>query len=307
MYECDMCSATFWTKYDREDHLNDWDHWIECETCDRAFSTQRACNQHMNATDHWAPRYECETCPAEFRTQGAANQHMNARGHWAPSWPCETCSKMFHSEAAASKEEVDKHMTRAGHFKTYCPSCDKHFMNENNLRMHLNSKAHRGSGVLCPFCKTAYTTASGLLHHLERGSCARAPSLNRETILRLVRARDADGIITTKRIGWRDGDEDGGQARLRATPAAFNGAAWECYLCHRQFRAVEALDAHVNSPVHMQAVYRCPNVAGRCGREFTTLAGLFAHLESESCGFMRFERVQRSVGTVLQGRKMIAF
>jgi Zinc-finger of C2H2 type len=167
----------------------------------------------------------------------------------------------------------------------------------------LNSKVHRGTNLPCPFCKVNYTSASGLTHHLETGSCPRAPNLNREAILRMVRERDPHGVITNKQIGWRE-DED---VKYTATSRAFNGSFWECYMCHKEFNTANALNAHLNSPVHKQKVYRCPNLKDKCGKQFVSLAALFNHLESEACAFMRFEKVQQQVGGVLQGQKLIAF
>ena len=70
---------------------------------------------------------------------------------------------------------------------------------------------------------------------------------------------------------------------------------------------MNALNAHLNSSVHKQKVYHCPNTKSKCEKQFVTLAGLFNHLESEACAFMRFEKVQRQVRDVLQGGKLIAF
>ncbi|BDD60218.1 hypothetical protein MPDQ_002813 [Monascus purpureus] len=144
-----------------------------------------------------APHFKCETCTREFRSQNAVNQHMSSLGHWAPKISCETCSEKFHTQGAA-----DEHMEGLGHCKNYCRECRRGFMNENSLKMHLNSRIHRGSNIPCPFCKTDFTTASGLAHHLERASCRQAPGLNRETILQIVRERDPHGVITRKQIGW---------------------------------------------------------------------------------------------------------
>lgn len=297
MYECETCSATFRYEDDCEEHMDDYDHWPECETCTRTFRTQRACNQHMNDTDHWAPRFECETCTREFLSQNAANQHMNALQHWTPKIPCETCGKMFHTQGAANQ-----HMKDQAHYKNYCKSCDRQFQDENSLRMHLNSNVHRGHNVPCPFCRENYVSASGLTQHIETGSCSRAPNLNREAILRIIRERDPHGIITNKHIEWHKEEN----VRYVATDRAFNGFYWECYMCHREFDAVNALNAHLNSPAHKQKIYHCPNSKGKCGKQFVSLAGFFNHLESGSCGFMRFEKVQRQVEDVLQGRKLIA-
>jgi hypothetical protein len=166
---------------------------------------------------------------------------------------------------------------------------------------HLTSKIHRGANLACPFCKIKYTSATGLFHHLESGSCSNAPNLNREAIHRLVRERDPHGVITNKQITW---DKET-NVSYSATDYAWNGSAWECYLCHRPFGSRTSLNQHLNSPVHSQKVYHCPN--GRCHKEFVALAALFNHLESESCEFMRFEKVQQHVGTILQSNRLIAF
>jgi hypothetical protein len=133
------------------------------------------------------------------------------------------------------------------------------------------------------------------------GACPNAPKLNRETILLMVRRRDPHGVLTTKQIE-SDKKKD---VTYSATKRAFNGSYWECYICHRHFTAINALDTHLNSPVHKGKVYRCPNSKEECGKQFITLAGLFNHLESEACAFMRFEKVQRQVRNVLCGRMLI--
>ncbi|KIV98690.1 hypothetical protein, variant [Verruconis gallopava] len=130
--------------------------------------------------------------------------------------------------------------------------------------MHLNSEIHRGTKVPCPFCKENYTTASGLTHHLETGSCTHAPKLNRDSILRMIRERDQHGTITKKQIEWHQ-DEN---VKYSATKHAFNGSHWECYLCHKTFNTNNALNAHLSSPVHKQKVYHFPNSNAKCGKEF---------------------------------------
>ncbi|OJJ43192.1 hypothetical protein ASPZODRAFT_74616 [Penicilliopsis zonata CBS 506.65] len=276
--------------------MNDYGHWSECQTCNKLFRSHRASQQHMNDLNHWAPRYDCETCSRDFPTQNAANQHMNALNHWRPTVPCETCSTMWHTQAQA-----DQHMRHAGHYKNYCSACDRRFDNANNLKMHLNSKVHRGTSINCPFCKAGYTTASGLSHHLERGACPRAQHINRETLLQMIRQLDTNGAITIRQIEWH------GEVEYSASDMAYNGNAWECYLCHREFNARSSLNQHLTSPTHKQNVYHCPNRRGACGKEFSTLAALCNHLESGSCAYMRFDNVQNCMADVLHNRRRIAF
>ncbi|KAJ0315170.1 hypothetical protein Brms1b_006283 [Colletotrichum noveboracense] len=45
----------------------------------------------------------------------------------------------------------------------------------------------------------------------------------------------------------------------------------------------------------------------RCGKEFTLLAAVINHLESESCKFMRFDAVQQNVERIIDPGRMISF
>lgn len=292
----------------------------ECETCTREFNSAHSCEQHMKDTGHFGPRFECESCTRKFRSVHSAQQHMNSLGHWAPKFPCETCSAKFHTEKAAGQ-----HMQARGHYQYHCKACKKSFPNGNSLQMastltysirvsrffqsnhpkHLNSKIHRGANVPCPFCRTGFTSASGLSHHLETGSCNNAPSLNREKLLALVRKRDPHGVITNKQIGWHDETVEQNNT-YEANHLSYNGGAWECYICHREFTTLNGLNMHLNSSRHKGKIYHCPNKRG-CAKQFVSLAGFFNHLESETCSFMRFDKVQTHVSTILSGSKLISF
>lgn len=127
--------------------------------------------------------------------------------------------------------------------------------------------------------------------------------MNRETILQKVRECDPHGRFTLQQLEWYEEDT----SNYSATDQAFNGSSWQCYLCTSCFRSRQGLNQHLNSPVHKQNVYRCPNQRSLCGKEFVTLAALFNHLESESCSVVRFETVQRGVNNMILKGKMIAF
>ncbi|ETS75134.1 hypothetical protein PFICI_13618 [Pestalotiopsis fici W106-1] len=188
---------------------------------------------------------------------------------------------------------------REGH--NYCHDCDRTFMNANNLRQHLNSRTHVGQGMSCPFCKGSFTTATGLTHHLERGSCPRATNLNRDTIFRALRSRDTGGVITNNLLEWH-GD---GQYSVTDRAYNYNRRAWECYLCNRLFNSSHGLNQHLNSAAHQSNLYHCPKQS--CGKQFKNLAAVINHLESESCGYTRFANVQQVVPGVLSGHRMIGF
>jgi hypothetical protein len=52
-------------------------------------------------------------------------------------------------------------------------------------------------------------------------------------------------------------------------------------------------------------LYHCPNP--RCRVEFKTLGAIINHLESETCGAMRFDAVQRRIGDIVSGKRLLRF
>ncbi|KAI6090150.1 hypothetical protein F4821DRAFT_256299 [Hypoxylon rubiginosum] len=236
--------------------------------------------------------WRCRTCNRQFKTWRARDQHVDALDHDPLDFECHICYDIFPDDEERRDHEVEDHH--------YCVDCDRHFQNLNNIKMHLNSRTHRGQNIACPFCKNGFTTATGLAHHLEGGGCSRAPFLNRDEVYKVVRQKDPSGLISKKLIGWD------GSPTYKATAMAWNGSAYECYFCHREFRQINSLDQHLSSPAHQQALYHCPNRHG-CGKEFKTLASIMNHLESESCSFTRFETVQRTVNDIMSGNRLLKF
>ncbi|KAJ4292902.1 hypothetical protein N0V88_005562 [Collariella sp. IMI 366227] len=271
---------------------------FECGTCDKVFPAGwRARKQHCEATGHEIPDFECDSCDAYFSSEQARQRHMRAKGHFdcysvqeSPDWECHCCDDWFWTEQECIDHMVVNHL--------YCSDCNRYFMNYNNIKQHLNSKIHRGSTISCPFCSTTYTTAAGMTHHLERGACPRAPNLNRDEIYRFVRSKDPNGLISKHAITWES-------TTYSATGHAWNGSCYECYFCRRGFGSLTALNQHLNSPAHQKALYHCPKPG--CRTEFKTLGAIINHLESESCGAMRFETVQRRIGDIVSGNRLIRF
>lgn len=131
----------------------------------------------------------------------------------------------------------------------YCQQCDRTFLNEHNLQQHLRSSTHRGTGTPRPFCSRGFSTATGLVHHLETGSCPRAPGIDREAIFRIMKQRDPNGYVTNLLLKYES-------ATYSTSQRSWNGRAWQCYFCDREFRTKASLDQHVNSPVRESRVVR---------------------------------------------------
>ncbi|KAI1166141.1 hypothetical protein F5B18DRAFT_607421 [Nemania serpens] len=263
-----------------------------CDSCGRTFGSTRALCQHMAALGHVESpfKFKCHRCPTMFRTSSDAESHMHSYNHW--NHRCSRCPATAPTEDQIKQHEIECHF--------WCSKCEREFQSYNNIRMHLNSRVHLGTSISCPYCTSPFTTAAGLAHHLETGSCPKATRLGRDAVYNIVRSVDHDGLIAKKLIGWQ------GSTTYEATERAWNGDSYECYFCTREFNTLSSLNQHLQSPVHQQKLYHCLNRGG-CGKEFTTLAGVCNHLESESCGVMRFQTVQRHFQGILGGDRMIAY
>ncbi|KAK6855822.1 hypothetical protein PG995_007973 [Apiospora arundinis] len=268
-----------------------YDDW-ECGSCYKSFNTWQSRDNHVRSTGHRWPDLECDSCSRTFGSEAARFQHMNDLDHF--EFDCHRCNSTWPTKDQLADHEHEDH--------NYCAECDREFQSYNNLNQHLRSSRHQGHNIKCPFCKNSWATATGLTHHLESGSCTVASGLNRDTLYKFVRSKDTGGVFTKNLIGYH------GSTHYEANENSYNAyrGCYECYLCHRAFSLLHGLNQHLNSPIHQQSLYHCPNRGG-CGKEFKSLAAIINHLESESCGFTRFENVQRGIQSVVSGDRMIMF
>lgn len=127
--------------------------------------------------------------------------------------------------------------------------------------------------------------------HLDQGNCV--SGMNRAKVNELVVRYDRNNIITnpSRLIGGPAGTSYApAVTTYKANQRSWNGDAYECYLCNREFSRLEDLNRHLNSPRHQEKIYRCPR--SDCRKEFTTLSGIMQHVESQSCDAYRFRAVQ---------------
>ncbi|KAH8916944.1 zinc finger protein [Atractiella rhizophila] len=82
---------------------------------------------------------------------------------------------------------------------------------------------------------------------------------------------------------------------------SWNGDAYECYLCHSEFRTLTSLNQHLASPRHADENYSCP----ACKKDFTTLSGLWQHCEAEKCGVQRFSKARKMMEQLLEGTRRL--
>lgn len=140
-----------------------------------------------------------------------------------------------------------------------------------------------------------FINKSALILHLESGSCR--SGVDRRFIDKWVRDNDRSNIITDPARLITAGDRSNTQ--LIATERSWNGQAYECVLCHNEFRGLLDLNRHLASPRHQEKAYRCP--LRSCDTHFVSLSALCQHIESERCGVMKFRAVKEAMDNLLSG------
>ncbi|KIY65599.1 hypothetical protein CYLTODRAFT_437797 [Cylindrobasidium torrendii FP15055 ss-10] len=265
---------------------------VECDFCYRWFNSHSALHAHCVAK--WDHPY-CEDCERLFRTDKALEQHMDyASVHQDNSDNyesseekeneddyCYSCERQFVDAFA-----LQQHLSTSGRHN-WCFACAKDFSSPNALSQHNSSRVHKAADMKCPMCPRLFKTPSGIAEHVEQGGCN--PRINRHQVTAAIHAMN---IVPTISINRRiTGPAVQSRTTYIATPAAWNGYAYECYLCHRNYRGLDDLNKHLASAAHDAKEFQCPH--GSCRKKFTIISALIKHIESESCGLAKFKVVER--------------
>lgn len=120
-----------------------------------------------------------------------------------------------------------------------------------------------------------FISPSGFALHIESG----CHTFTRHHVTAAVHSLQIVPNISIKKVKGADHPPPSLTTNV-ATEASFNGSAYDCFLCHRQFKFLSGLNGHLNSPAHDDDEFRCP----KCKTEFKLISGLVQHLESRCCG-----------------------
>ncbi|KDR70426.1 hypothetical protein GALMADRAFT_230068 [Galerina marginata CBS 339.88] len=272
------------------------DHF--CRTCSKTFTTISGVNSHAKAKGHTPNPFVCVPCILSFSSLAAMEAHVNSPRH-ADDYTLNTGAAYLdgrddsdeESDSTADSDDEDdpycngcergfiNMMALNQHLATsskhnWCFDCSRDFRTETALEQHRNSLAHQSRQFKCPFCLNMFKSPSGITLHIESG----CHKITRHHVTAAVRSMDIVPNISIKRI---TGPPSLPTTLLTyiATDASFNGTSYECFLCHKTFRTLPGLNAHLNSPAHDDDEFRCP----KCKREFKLISGFVQHLESQSC------------------------
>jgi uncharacterized Zn-finger protein len=153
----------------------------------------------------------------------------------------------------------------------------------------LNSPAHRPKKVKrakCPFCPSYFTSPSAVAHHIESG----CHGITRHQVTHAVKSLNiVPSICVTQRIEGASPTPPTTVEYYVASPRAFNGRAYGCFLCQRKFQSLHSLSDHLNSAAHDANEFKCP----KCEKRFKLVSALTQHIESAACGLAQLPQIQK--------------
>ena len=158
-------------------------------------------------------------------------------------------------------------------------------------------------------CRKSFATYADLAQHLESGACA--SRVNRAMINSIAVKMD-EGRVITNASRLLCGPQSYVSRPLimqsYATERSYNGWAYECILCRKEFQTLARLNQHLDSPAHDDQIYQCPTRYGGCGVDFKVLSALMQHCESGACNIHQYQaQVDSALDMITAGIGRIGF
>lgn len=236
--KCPECGKDGLTRAQLELHVAG--HRFECEWCSEVFDTSYGRQDHEVDVHNAYYCHEC--CELSY----SARDHLRHRLLHVDGYRCALCKKAFGNEQFLFDHE------RRDHF--FCHECSRRFGDRNQIEQHLRSRAHIGRPLPCPYCKGAFTTAAGLVHHLERQACPAAPRVGIRELCHSIACREPMGYLRSA-IFYKNTVAFRKTWATEATAYRESARSWRCSLCtingvtgkEREFPSREALMKHLNS------------------------------------------------------------
>ncbi|KAF4611450.1 hypothetical protein D9613_004330 [Agrocybe pediades] len=213
------------------------------------------------------------------------------------SYGCDRCGTRFRSRTTTASiatnttrtlvpwRTTENMITFISPKHDWCDLCKRLFQNANNLKTHMRC-VHGPKNVKCvsDHCDKKFISRSAMIKHLEMGKC---PSgIDRYDVHKCVRRTDDDQLIM--------------KAPISVAEDSWNGHAFECPLCDKEFDYAKSLASHLISPKHKDEIrlYSCPG--WDCDLRFRLFSAFVEHVDSKKCDALSDHSLWNAIMRVLE-------
>lgn len=195
-FTCPLCDKHFMSDYFLKKHI--LKHRIRkttCKICSIQFTSKFILNEHMKKVHLFSKRMccACKICGRAFSSEIKKNLHE--RNHSCKR--CDLCSKVF-----SSQPNFNNHMERhAMKFNVHtqntvhtCSFCEREYVNENELTIHVNRVHLQIKPYSCDMCEKQFYTQKNLKCHKKMHSlrskekcefCSKALKSRKELVIHI--------------------------------------------------------------------------------------------------------------------------
>eukprot|EP00092_Neocalanus_flemingeri_P024354 GFUD01026410.1.p1 GENE.GFUD01026410.1~~GFUD01026410.1.p1 ORF type:complete len:558 (+),score=107.32 GFUD01026410.1:36-1709(+) len=244
-WSCYICKETFRRAEQLTSHaleLHNTDRPYHCSYCKFTTKEKGQLQRHEN-THTRASQVSCDVCGKSFLDMRDLNNHKTVHSD-VRNMACEHCDKSFKSDLYLKRHIKLMHTSNPGEFK--CEICDKLFKTKEYLSRH-EKKIH-GDPIyyVCSFCGKNFKSASHRKDHEEihRGEA------------------DAECGLCGAQVRKKNLE--------RHMKTHSDDAEFQCDICAKPLKTVEALRAHMNS-------HDLPFKCEYCEKAFSTKYSMKSH------------------------------
>lgn len=226
-FECHTCPAYFTTEDDMWQHMTVSNHFgFGCGMCALTWPSEDELEEHeIEDHDYW----RCWDCHRGFRSEWEQQAHMED----AHGFECEWCDTLWATDEDLARHEEEVHL--------FCRVCCQDFDSADSYAEHRFSSKHFRQPTVCPFCPYACETAAGVVHHIERGACPIFITANHSALFGVIKRLAPNSYVTKLVLEFHP-------KKFLAKQGRWNGDAWECRLCFREFGSELTLNHHLSLP-----------------------------------------------------------
>ncbi|XP_070490842.1 gastrula zinc finger protein XlCGF26.1-like [Chironomus tepperi] len=256
-FKCHECNEEFMKMHPLAVHCKQEHNTkpqVEC-LCGKKLSSWKRLMDHKARHFKDENPFRCTECNLHYKTIVAYEKHLEKKhGENAEKFICSQCGRSF-KEKQILKNHERVHLPDEQKLKYPCSYCDKKFVNNHCLKIHIARIHERVAFFFCEICGKGCTTKSDLLWHMDKHTQER----NFSCEICSLKFKSSNSLRIHKRR----------HMAVEATKP--------CPICGKEFRSSAALSNHklVHSNEKKHKCVYCPN-------SYKRLESLKCHLSTHT-------------------------
>ncbi len=166
LFTCQTCLKTYKLKTSLRRHqkIHSDSKAAVCNVCKRRCTGKSDLKRHMEM--HTQERFPCPKCTTTFNTSASRTRHIRYIHEKPDAFPCDRCDYKFSLQSRLTKH-YKIHTTKEIDYPFQCNICEKRFLFNRYLKLHLQTMHIKKTQISCSICDKVYSTNGKLKEHIK--------------------------------------------------------------------------------------------------------------------------------------------